>query len=393
MSCITCKGQGKCGQSVCPIIRRLEEAVSLPRIGGSMEGFTPPEVFVGRSGYPLVRAGPVIPTAQANEPPHLGMSLDQIISYRLGMVRSETKIRVLEAGDPGRLLESCQQIAMSSAPVGTEIFFIKPPRQRLQFDSVLSPTGPSGEVDKMKITTNPLIPRKVDQIVLDRDVPASVAAAELYSAGIGIDHLSRLLSIGLLGKRRRLVPTRWSITASDDMIGKSLKDMVLDFPEVKGYYLFSGEELGNHFEVLLSPQPFSFELIEIWRPHSLWAEEGFIGRDGEDARPKKAYSPLAGGYYAARLAVLERLLRWGRQAGVLAVREVSEEYWAPLGVWLVREVARKAMSSSPLHFDTLSSAREILASHLHTPAASWLRKSILLRGSAQRSLNEFQSDI
>jgi len=245
----------------------------------------------------------------------------------------------------------------------------------------------------MEITTNPLIPRKVDQIVLDRDVPAEVAAAELYSAGIGVDHLSRLLSIGLLGRRRRLVPTRWSITASDDMIGKSLKDMVLDFPEVKGYYLFSGEGLGNHFEIFLSPQPFSFELIEIWRPHSLWAEEGFIGRDGEGARPKKDYSPLAGGYYAARLAVLERLLRWGRQAGVLAVREVSEEYWAPLGVWLVREVARKAMSSSPLHFDTLSSAREILASHLRTPAASWLRKSVLLRGSAQRSLNEFQSDI
>jgi hypothetical protein len=325
MSCITCKGRGECGQPVCPIVRRLEELVSLPKIGSRMEGFTPPEVFVGRFGYPLVRAGPVLPSAQAKELPHLGMNMDEIISARMGMVRSETKVRVMEADEPGRLLEACQQIAMSSAPVGAEVSFIKPPRRRLQFDGVLSPTGPSGELAKMEITTNPLIPRKVDQIVLDRGAPAGVAIAELYSAGIDIDHLSRLLSIGLLGNKRRLVPTRWSITASDDMIGKSLKDAVLDFPEVKGYYLFSGEELGNHFEVLLSPRPFSFELIEIWRPHSLWAEEGFIGRDGEDALPKKSYSPLAGGYYAARLAVLEHLSQWGRQAGVLAIREISED--------------------------------------------------------------------
>lgn len=212
MSCITCKGRGECGLPVCPIVRRLEELVSLPRIGSCMEGFTPPEVFVGRSGYPLVRAGPVLPSDGAEKLHHLGMNMDGIISARLGMVRSEAKIRVMEAGSPGRLLEDCQQIAMSSAPVGTEVSFIKPPRAGLKFDGVLSPTGPSGELDRMEITTNPLIPRKVDQMVLDRGAPASVAAAELYSAGIGIDHLSRLLSIGLLGKKRRLVPTRWSIT-------------------------------------------------------------------------------------------------------------------------------------------------------------------------------------
>ncbi len=170
---------------------------------------------------------------------------------------------------------------------------------------------------------------------------------------------------------------------------KTLILQALDFPEVKGYHLFSGEELGNHFEVLLFPRPFSFELIEIWRPHSLWAEEGFIGRDGEDARPKKGYSPLAGGYYAARLAVLEHLSRWGRQAGVLAIREISEDYRIPLGVWVVREVARKAMSSDPTRFDALSSAREVMAGRLHTPEVSWLKKAELLTGSTQKRLNEF----
>ena len=146
----------------------------------------------------------------------------------------------------------------------------------------------------MEITTNPLIPRKVDEIVEDRDAIAAVALGELYSSGIGMDHISRMLSLGLLGKKRKLVPTRWSITASDDMIGKELKEAVLDKPQVNDYYLFSGEDLGNHFEILLLPRPFSFELIEIWMPRSVWAEDGFIGGDREDARPKKGLQQPGG---------------------------------------------------------------------------------------------------
>jgi hypothetical protein len=74
---------------------------------------------------------------------------------------------------------------------------------------------------------------------------------------------------------------------------------------------------------------------------------------------------------------------------VLAIREISEDYWAPLGVWVVREVARKAMSSDPTRFDSLSSAREVMAGRLHTPAVSWIKKAELLTGSTQKRLNEF----
>jgi hypothetical protein len=389
MKCITCKGRGDCGRPVCPILRRLEEISHLPKIGSSMEGMSPPEVFVGRYGYPLVRAGPMVPMGEARQPPLLGMDIGEVIASRSQMVRSETKIGVLEAQTPGKLLEACQQIAMSSAPVGTEVSFFKPPQGNLQFDGVLSPSGPSGELKKMEITTNPLIPRKVDEVVEDRNVVASVALSELYSAGIGVDHISRMLSLGLLGRKRKLVPTRWSITASDDMIAKELKEAVLDKPLVNDYYLFSGEDLGNHFEILLLPRPFSFELIEIWMPRSVWAEDGFIGCDREDARPKKEYSSLAGGYYAARLAALEHLALLGRQAAVLAVREISEAYWAPLGVWVVREVARKAMASPSLRFGSLPEAMAEMENRIKTPSGQWRKTAELLGRPVQRSLMEF----
>ena len=389
MKCITCKGRGDCGRPVCPILRRLEEISALPKMGNTMEGMSPPEVFVGRYGYPLVRAGPVIPLGEARTQSMLGMDIGEIIAVRSQMVRSETKIGVKEAQSPGKLLEACQQIAMSSAPVGTEVSFFKPPQGNLQFDGVLSPSGPSGELKDMEITTNPLIPRKVDEIVEDRDAVASVALSELYSSGIGMDHISRMLSLGLLGRKRKMVPTRWSITASDDMIGKELKEAVLDKPQVNDYYLFSGEDLGNHFEILLLPRSFSFELIEIWRPRSVWTEDGFIGGDREDARPKKGYSPLAGGYYAARLAALEHLALVGRQAAVLAVREISETYFAPLGVWVVREVARKAMSSPPIRLGSLPEAMAEMQRRIKTPASQWRKSVQLLEKPVQRSLMEF----
>ena len=390
--CISCKGRGFCGRPVCPILRRFEEIAALPKIGMSMEGFSPPEVFVGRHGYPIVRAGPMIPAGEPwQEPskPTLGMDIGEIIAHRASLVRSEARIGVHEAREPGRLLETAQQIAMSSAPVGTEVIFLKLPRGNLCFDGVLSPTGPAGILKEMKITTNPVIPRKVDRIVEDPATGAATAAAELYSSGINVDHISRLLSLGLLGKERRLVPTRWSITASDDMIGKSLKEAVLDKPFIGGYQLYSGEDLGNHFEILIKPGAYSFELVEIWMPRSVWSPDGFIGSDSEGPRGKKDYSSLAGGYYAARLAALERLATMGRQASVLAIREISEDYWAPLGVWVVREVARKAMRAEPKKFTTLNEALEEMGRRIATPMGKWKPYTKLATGTAQASLADF----
>jgi hypothetical protein len=392
MRCVFCKGRGFCGRRACPILRRLEEISALPKVGERLEGYSPPEVFVGRHGYPLVRAGPLIPAGaleEASPASLLGLEVGEIIALRSSLIRSEAKIEVREARAPGRLLETAQQIAMSAAPVGTEITFLKPPRGRLQFDGILQPSGPSGPLKEMEITTNPEIPRKVDQIAEDQGIKAFAAARELYSAKVDVAHISRLLSMGLLGQERKLVPTRWSITASDDIIGRSLVKDVLERPLISEHQLYSGEDLGNHFEILLLPGPYSFELIEIWMPRSVWSPEGWIGSDGEGARGKKEYSSLAGGYYAARLAVLERMAAMGRQASALAVREISERYWAPLGVWVVREAARKALRADPKKFGTLGEALDEMGRRLRTPRMKWRPFSRLLAAPAQRSLADF----
>ncbi|MCL4406837.1 hypothetical protein M1139_01955 [Candidatus Parvarchaeota archaeon] len=64
----------------------------------------------------------------------------------------------------------------------------------------------------------------------------------------------------------------------------------------------------------------------------------------------------AGAYYAIRLAVLEKLREMKSQFSVLCIREITPEYFAPLGVWVVREGARKVLNGAVKTSDTLSSA-------------------------------------
>jgi len=378
-------------------------------LGSTIEGPSPPEVFVGRFGYPRVSAGPLLP-AEDKEGLDLGsgsvyainsvhfsrpaelatMDVGEIVALRSSMVRSASKVEVSDARNPGRLLEMAQEIAMSSTPVGTEVTFDKPPRGRLRFDGFMMPSGPSGSIEEMEITTNPSIPRKVDAVVEDSDLLAAKAVGELFESGVEVDGISRLLSLGLLGKKRKLVPTRWSITASDDIAGKHLAAAIQDHPTVGDHLLFSGERLGNHFEVLLAPGTFTYELIEIWLPRSVWSgDEAWIGADREGPGPKKGYSSLAGGYYAARLALLERLAEMRRQASALIVREITEEYWAPLGVWVVREAARAALAGKPRSFETMEAALADMATRLRTPAREWRPHSELARGAGQTTLARF----
>jgi hypothetical protein len=317
------------------------------------------------------------------------LDIKDIIRHRVGMVRSVSKVGVHDAKNPGKVLDAARAIAMSCIPVETEASFWKAPSGTIRFDGVMSPSGPSALIKDVEIISNPSVPRKVDAMVDDTAVGAVDAARELYSAEVDVGYISRLLSLGLLGRKRKLVPTRWSITASDDMIGKSLKDGILDMPAITSIELYSGELLGNRFEIILLPRSFSFELIEIWLSRSVWSpEETWIGSDREGPEPKKDYSGLAGGYYAARLAVLERLHEMGRQATALALREITEAYWAPLGVWVVRDAARKAMASVPKRCGSLQEAIAEAEGRMRTKAAEWRGHSSLGK-PAQATLTGF----
>ena len=396
--CVICKGKGLCGRPRCPILERFKAVETIP-VSDNLFGASPPSVFVGSKGYPDIFAGPLVPpnvgdseARQYDDPKELlKMGIDEVIGLRSRLVRSYTRIDVKDAKAPkNTFLLTSQELAMAETPVDTEVWFTKPVDTNVAFDGTLMPMGPAGEIKSITLTENPKVPGKVDYLVSDTDVLAADSIRELHRHDISQHHITRIFSIGLLGRERRLVPTRWSITAIDDMVGKMLLDDIRDYPEIRDIVLFTSEKFGNHFEILLVPRCFSFELIEIWHPNSVWSEKLWIGSDREGYGGKKGYSSLAGGYYAARTSVVEYLHAIRRQASVFIVREILPDYWAPLGVWVIREAVRDALTGRGMRFDSVGGALHEMQTRIRTPHDRWRGEMQLLDECRfQRTLMEF----
>jgi hypothetical protein len=163
-----------------------------------------------------------------------------------------------------------------------------------------------------------------------------------------------VLSAGALGQsdQRRLVPTRWSITAVDDTVGAYLRGSIRNAPSVDGVEVHYNEYVGNQYWVVLAPGDWEFELVEMKAPGSIWNPdpdgEYYLAADREGYEGRTGYvdGGTAGAYYAARLAALEELADRDRQAKVLVLRHASERYWAPVGVWQIRESIRNAFGGT-----------------------------------------------
>ncbi len=402
--CIRCKGaRNLCGRKKCSILEKVKAIYPiLPKIEKQdINGASPPSVFVGRYGYPKVRLGPLIPPFSENtevlDDPEswLSKSIDKIISYRSSLIRSSFESDVYSAPNPDKFLVETQEISMADKSVDMEVIYRKKPKFKMVFSSYFQPLGPYGIVDKMKITENTKIDRKTDYLVSDTDVRAEDATMELYKGGIKVNTISRIFSTGILGQKntRKLVPTRWSLTAIDDIISKNLIDKIKYFPIINDFEVYHSHRLGNNFYILLIPTFFGFENLEAWFTGSLWSQGKTtnIVSDFETEKGRKTYaSNVTGAYYSARLGICENLVRKRRQARAIVFREVYDDYLVPLGCWQIRENLRNAMKSNFLKFNTLGESLNYIATKLKIPIRRWLKNSKLIElYKTQSTLDQF----
>lgn len=355
----------------------------------SISGSSPPSVFVGSFGYPKVGVGPMVPpihgdTSLLDAPERwLGKTLEEIVNFRLNLVRGVQKV---SATDPrGRYLENLQELAMSQNTPDSDIVFQKNTAPITSIDGESAPFGPIGEIKTAKFS-NMSANKSIEKSYYDRDLKADDAIISLYNSGIEISKIQKCLSIGMFGKKRRLVPTRWSITATDDTISKSLVSKVLDFQKIDSHLVFTHEHLGNVFSILLFPHRWMFEMEEAWHTES--GQMGF-GADAEGANGIDHYPSIAGAYFAAKLGVAEYLTQKKLQAGVLVLREIRPEYAVPVGVWQVREAVRAAMTRAPLAVDTLEQGLDAACKNMSVSKNEWLSRGTLLKMLKQKSLSDY----
>jgi DNA repair protein NreA len=380
MRCAECKGRLLCGLPACPVMTRFFAQLRL-RPAREYAG-TAPSVFLGSRGFPAVRGGPLL-VDDTDLPPDWiarGLTLEEIVGIRAGTIRGRTL--------PGRQQESLQEIALSARPMDVQVAFDRVPRFDLAFDGTVAPVGLTGEIRRMEVLGNPVVERPVERATSDTDLGAGDACTLLHRDGVDVYRIARLFTAGLLGRRRRMVPTRWAITAVDDSVFRGLRRALLSAPPLETACLHEATLFGNRILCLLAPGPWRFEMVEVWGRHSLWGgEEDLVVVDGERER-KRGYSPITGAYYSARLAVAEHLNRLGRTATVLVVRAVSPDYWAPLGTWVVREATRQALREPPVECPSFAGALPVLAGRLG--GYRWLDHSTLIPETrSQRRLSDY----
>jgi hypothetical protein len=387
IQCLKCKGRGFCGRQFCAIAskvrsqKRLNETAKQDFFGAT------PNIFIGRFGYPNINVG-ILSTEQYNnhDAPLLwskdNYQIQEIIDLRTSLINSTFKTGIKSFND--RMLELSQEVSLASKPVDVEINLDKKPFFHLNLQQDTAPHGPNVRLKKARLTENPKIPNKVEKLVSDPGLKAAEAISRLRKE-YDEHYLTKVLSVGNLGTatERKLVPTRWSITAVDDIVGKQLAEEVKKYPQ-SDYLAFFGGYLGNYYLVLMFPHCWSYELFE-----TAVGENSSFSTDYEGYDGRKEYADnTAGGYYAARHAILEKLSSIKRQSGVLALRFITNEYWAPLGVWVVRAATRKSVASKPIEF----ASKELMLKY----AAAFIKKkfnfdiSILLKQSRLLDVMERQ---
>ncbi len=381
--CQACMGHRRlCGRSFCPILLKAKILLKNESRFMSREiwGSSPPSVFVGLFGYPKVFTGPLVPftdekdTSILDSPEEwINKTVEEILGYRLLLIKGKKRVRVFEAKEPGRVLSTIQELGMAQFPVDVQAAFSKSPRFKLVFSCRQPLTALSAPLNNVSLGENPRIPKKIDYLASDTDVKANEAIIELYRSNIQQTHITRIFSLGLLGlkKQRKLVPTEWSITAVDNALAEALRKQVLNYPEINEYFVFGHKALGNNVQLLFLPTSWMFEAMETW----LMSSEAAIYRDYELGWGRKKYAEnITGAYYAVKLPVLEFLSKIKRQAGVIAFLEVYKE-WIPLGVWRFREISRFALRKNPSKFERIEDALTELNKRLNVPINAWLKKS------------------
>ncbi|MEA2038192.1 MAG: hypothetical protein U9O94_11905 [Nanoarchaeota archaeon] len=406
--CIKCKGatpMQSCGRTFCPIMAKSE---SLFKVRDKLpeENFfgSSPTPFVGHNFYPNLYVG-ILSSPEQTEDAWLhdapnywadhNFEIPQIIDYRSALINSRFRLHVKQRNN---LLDIGQEIGMASKPVDIEINLEKKPTLKLNTDPYHLPMGPNAKLEKAKITENPKIDTRVDKVVSDTDLKANDALLYLYEKGFSENFLTKILSIGNLGLKnnRKLVPTRWSITAADDTLAKHLLHEVKQYQETN-YLSYFGGYLGNYFLILFFPEEWSYELFETYAPHAEWniSNEYKFMTDYEPYEGRKTYAEnCGGGYYAARLPILEKLSNLKRQGYILTLRFITGEYSVPLGVWVVREAVRKSLNNRPIEFSSkelmLKYATNLVKKKFNYNAENLLEESILLRKlKTQSKLTQF----
>lgn len=364
-------------------LAKLTEQIKMKsvKIGKDLEGTTPPSVFIGSWSYPKVYAGPMMSSQMGDtsimDAPEewivQNKTQDEIINYRMNLVRGKQLIKIDDLENP--FIEKLQDISLASKSVDSEARFgRRPTGSMLTEDSM--PHGPSAVIEKFDIDAVKW-DRQLEKTFYDTDLKSTEAIVNLHNKDVPFTAMQKAFSVGAIGtkNKRKLVPTRWSITACDSTLADEFLKEVRKFELLDTYRVFEFGALNNYYIIILTPTEWQYEWYEAFI--KIMKNEELIFSDYETNGGKKEYSIVGGCYYTAKMAVLDYLMKIKKQSGLLILREAYDGY-VPLGVFNVRENIKEAMQNQYIEFETLEACLEYAGTKLKIPINKYVKQGTLM---------------
>ena len=364
-------------------LAKLTEQIQMKsvNVGKNLEGTTPPSVFIGRWSYPKVYAGPMMSSQMGDtyimDSPESWIgenkTQDEIINYRMNLVRGKQLIKIDDLENP--FVEKLQDISLASKSIDSEATFGKKPTGSMLTEDSM-PHGPSAVIEKFDIDAVRW-DRQLEKTFYDTDLKAADAVVNLHNKDVPFSAMQKAFSVGAIGtkNKRKLVPTRWSITACDSTLADEFLKEVRKFERLDTYRVFEFGALNNYYIIILTPTEWQYEWYEAFI--KLMKNEELIFSDYETNGGKKEYSIVGGCYYTAKMAVLDYLLKIKKQSGLIILREAYDGY-VPLGVFNVRENIKEAMQRPYLEFETLEDCLKYSGTKLKIPINRYVKQGTLL---------------
>ncbi|MBE6511269.1 MAG: hypothetical protein E7Z74_08465 [Methanobrevibacter millerae] len=364
-------------------LAKLTEQIQMKsvKVGKNLEGSTPPSVFIGRWSYPKVYAGPMMvgeagDTSIMDSPESwIGQNKQQedIINYRMNLVRGKQLIKIDDLENP--FVEKLQDISLASTSIDSEATFGKTPTGSMLTEDSM-PHGPSAVIEKFDIDAVKW-DRQLEKTFYDTDLKAGDAVVNLHNKDVPFSAMQKAFSVGAIGtkNKRKLVPTRWSITACDSTLADRFLKEVRKFEKLDTYRVYEFGSLNNYYIIILTPTEWQYEWYEAFI--KIMGNEELIYSDYETNGGKKEYSIVGGCYYTAKMAVLDYLIKIKKQSGLLILREAYEGY-VPLGVFNVRENIKEAMQKPYKEFETLNDALKYGGTKLTIPISKYVKQGTLM---------------
>lgn len=226
----------------------------------------------------------------------------------------------------------------------SEVEFSSKFEKNLKFDKIVinkvaGIVGSSNQLESLSANSNTSTSKQIEKNI-SNDIKATKAIINLYEQNVNENQIINLLALGSFGvsSNKKLVPTKWAISAYDQTIEKYLFNQLKKFKLITKYEVYEFNNKGNYFLIILFPEFLSGETIE--------SQNDFYGTDyfNNENKLDKKTPQISGAYYANKLAVFEHLRERKRQSAFLSIRLIKD-YDIPLGVVFVRECVRNSFKN------------------------------------------------